>query len=108
MKATHILFGILFMTSTLSFAGNGENALDRLMNRKISYPEALSMKGIEATVRVTVRVNETGTLEVISIASDSPEMSKAVKKQVENLNFSAPTNLIGKEFNYSFKFQVQQ
>lgn len=108
MKATHLLFSFSLLISSFSFAGNGENALDRLMNRKIFYPEALSVKGVEATVKVTVRVNELGALEVVSIASESAEMSEAVKNQVEHLKFTAPVDLIGKEFEYSFRFQVQK
>lgn len=108
MKATHLLFSFFLLISSFSFAGNGKNALDRLMSRKIFYPEALSQKGVETTVKVTVRVNESGALQVISIASDSQEMNEAVQKQVEHLKFTAPSDLIGKEFEYSFKFQVQK
>ena len=108
MKATHLLFSFSLLISSFSFAGNGKNALDRLMNRKIFYPEALSAKGVEATVKVTVRVNELGALEVTSITSDSQEMSEAVQKQVEKLKFTAPNELIGKEYEYSFRFQVQK
>lgn len=107
MKASHILFSLFLVISSFGFAGNGESALDRLMNRKISYPEALRSKGIEATVKVKIRVSKLGSLEVVSIESDSPEMREAVEKQVKQLKFSAPANLIGKEFDYSFRFQVQ-
>jgi|GEM_PF-2504359 len=109
MKAT-ILFIALFLTTTGSFvfAGNGDNLLDRIMHRKISYPESLRAKGIETTVFVKVRVISENQIELIEIASDSEEMKAAIEKQVKQVKIRVPQNLIGNTFNYTFKFQVQK
>jgi hypothetical protein len=109
MKAT-ILFITLFFATTGSFvfAGNGENLLDRLMHRKISYPESLRAKGIETSVHVKVRVLAENKIEIIEITSDSEEMKAAIEKQVQQIKIRVPQNLIGNTFNYTFKFQVQK
>lgn len=109
MKAT-ILFIALFLTTTGSFvfAGNGDNLLDRIMNRKISYPESLRAKGIETTVYIKVRVLSENQIEILEIASESEEMKAAVEKQVQQIKIKVPQNLVGNTFNYTFKFQVQK
>lgn len=108
MKST-VLFTLLFLTtSTLVNAGNGENILDRMMHRKISYPDALRAKGIETTVNVQLRVTADNQIEIIKISSDSEEMNAAVEKQVRQLKFKAPQDLVGNIFNYTFKFKVQK
>jgi outer membrane biosynthesis protein TonB len=109
MKAT-ILFIALFLTTSSSFvfAGNGDNLLDRIMHRKISYPESLRSKGIETTVYVKVRVLAENQIELIEIASDSEEMKAAIEKQVQQIKIKVPQNLIGKTFNYAYKFEVQK
>lgn len=108
MKAS-ILFIALFLTTvSAAFAGNDENILDRIMHRKISYPESLREKGIETTVHVKVRVLAENQLEVIEIASESEEMKAAIKKQVQQIKINLPQALIGNTFNYTFKFQVQK
>lgn len=108
MKATVLFIGMFLMTNTFVFAGNGDNLVDRIMHRKISYPEALRAKGIEATVSVKLRVVNGGKVEIVDITSDSEEMKAAVAQQVERLKFRAPSNLVGEEFDYTFKFQVQK
>lgn len=109
MKAT-ILFIALFLTTAGSFvfAGNGENLLDRIMHRKISYPESLRAKGIETTVKIKVRVISENQIELVEITSDSEEMKAAIEKQVQQIKIRVPQNLIGNTFNYTFKFQVQK
>jgi len=109
MKAT-ILFIALFLTTSTSFvfAGNGENLLDRIMHRKISYPESLREKGIETTVKVKVRVLSENQIELIEITSDSEEMKAAIEKQVQQIKIRVPQNLVGNTFSYTFKFQVQK
>lgn len=109
MKAT-ILFIALFLTTTGSFvfAGNGDNLLDRIMHRKISYPESLRAKGIETSVYVKVRVISENQIEIIEIASASEEMKAAIEKQVQQIKIRVPQNLVGNTFNYTFKFQVQK
>jgi outer membrane biosynthesis protein TonB len=107
MKAA-ILFSALFLTASLSFAGNGESLLDRIMHRKISYPESLREKGIETTVHVKVRVLAENQLEVVEIASESEEMKAAIEKQVQQIKINLPQSLVGNTFNYTFKFQVQK
>lgn len=106
---TVILFIALFMTTgSIALAGNGENLLDRIMQRKISYPESLREKGIETTVHVKVRVLSENQLEIVQIASDSEEMKAAIEKQVQQVKIRVPQNLVGNTFNYTFKFQVQK
>ncbi len=109
MKAA-ILFITLFFTTTGSFvfAGNGENLLDRIMHRKISYPESFRAKGIETTVHVKVRVLAENKIEIIEITSESEEMKAAIEKQVQQIKIKVPQNLVGNTFNYTFKFQVQK
>ena len=92
----------------MSFAGNGEGLLDRIMHRKISYPESLREKGIETTVHVKVRVLAENQLEIVEISSDSNEMKTAVEKQVQQIKINLPQYLVGNTFNYTFKFQVQK
>ncbi len=108
MKATLGIISMFLLISTFSFAGNGESALDRLMNRKIFYPESLRSQHIEATVMVKLKINEKAKIEIVSIQSDSEEMKKAVERQVMNLKYKATSNLIGSEFDYTFKFKVQE
>lgn len=108
MKATLGIISAFLLISTFSFAGNGESALDRLMTKKIYYPESLRAQHIEATVTVKLKINEKGKIEIVSIQSDSEEMKKAVERQVINLKYKAPANLIGSEFDYSYKFKVQE
>ncbi len=108
MKAIVLFTSLLFATSYTALAGNGETLLDRIMHRKISYPEALRAKGIETTVNVKVRVVAENQLEIVEITSDSEEMKAAVEKQVKQIKLSVPQNLIGNTFNYTFKFQVQK
>ena len=109
MKAA-ILFIVLFLTTSGSFvfAGNGETLLDRIMHRKISYPESLRAKGIETTVQVKVRVISEDKIEILQITSDSEEMKAAIEKQVQQIKIKVPQNLIGNTFTYAFKFQVQK
>lgn len=106
---TVILFIALFMTTgSIALAGNGENLLDRIMQRKISYSESLREKAIETTVHVKVRVLSENQLEIVEIASDSEEMKAAIEKQVQQVKIRVPQNLVGNTFNYTFKFQVQK
>lgn len=106
---TIILFIALFITTgSVALAGNGETLLDRIMHRKISYPESLREKGIETTVHVKVRVLAENQLEIVQIDSDSEEMKAAIEKQVQQIKIKVPQNLIGNTFNYTYKFQVQK
>lgn len=107
MKATTILFGIFLAVSTLSFAGNGDSAVDKIISKKIAYPESLRSKGIEATVQVKLKINEEGKLEIVSIQSDSEEMKAAVERQVNKLKYKANSALFNQEFDYTFKFKLQ-
>ena len=108
MKSVILFIAIFFTTASASFAGNGDNLLDRIMNRKIFYPESLREKGIETTVHVKVRVLAENQLEIIEIASDSEEMKAAIEKQVQQIKIRLPQNLVGNTFHYTFKFQVQK
>lgn len=108
MKAIILFTSLLFATSYTALAGNGETLLDRIMHRKISYPEALRAKGIETTVHVKLRVLSENQIEIVEITSDSNEMKEAVEKQVKQIKFNVPQNLVGNTFNYTFKFQVQK
>ncbi len=92
----------------MALAGNGETLLDRIMHRKISYPESLRAKGIETTVQVKVRVISENKVEIIEITSDSEEMKASVEKQVQQIKFHVPQNLIGSTTTYTYKFQVQK
>lgn len=107
MKKSFLVAGIIFGLSGMVFASNGESAVDRILHKKISYPEALRAKGIEAKVNVRLKVNEQGKLEIISMDSDSKELKEAVERQVKQLKFKAEEQLIGSVFNYSFNFKVQ-
>lgn len=108
MKAVILFIALFLTTGSVALAGNGENLLDRIMHRKISYPESLREKGIETTVRVKVRVLAENQIEIIEIASDSEEMKAAIEKQVQQIKIKVPQNLVGNTFNYTFKFQVQK
>lgn len=109
MKASILFIAIFFSTAgSFVFAGNGENLLDRIMHRKISYPESLRAKGIETTVQVKVLVLAENKIEILQITSDSEEMKAAIEKQVQQIKIKVPQNLIGNTFNYTFKFQVQK
>lgn len=108
MKAILTLISAVLLVSTFSFAGNGENAVDKLVNRKIQYPEWLRSKQIETKVMVTLHVNEAGAFEISEIHSDSPEMIEAVKKQIAKLKLKVTPDIIGKDFSYTFNFKIQQ
>ena len=108
MKATILFIALFLTTASAAFAGNGESLLDRIMHRKISYPESLREKGIETTVTVKVRVLAENQLEIVKITSESEEMKAAIEKQVQQMKIRVPQNLIGNTFNYTFKFQVQK
>lgn len=108
MKAVILFIALFLTTGSVALAGNGENLLDRIMQRKISYPESLREKGIETTVRIKVRVLAENQIEIIEIASESEEMKAAIEKQVQQIKIKVPQNLIGNTFNYTFKFQVQK
>jgi outer membrane biosynthesis protein TonB len=108
MKASILFIAIFLTTASTTFAGNGESLLDRIMHRKISYPESLREKGIETTVHVKVRVLAENQLEIVEIASESEEMKAAIEKQVQQIKINLPQSLIGNTFNYTFKFQVQK
>jgi len=112
MKATLGIISMFLLISTCGFAGNGSrigrDALDRLMNRKIFYPESLRAQHIEATVSVKLKINEKAKIEIVSIQSDSEEMKAAVEHQVMNLKYKATPGLIGSEFDYTFTFKVQE
>lgn len=108
MKAVILFIALFFTTGSVVLAGNGETLLDRIMHRKISYPESLREKGIETTVRVKVLVVAQNQIEIVEIASDSEEMKAAVEKQVQQIKISVPQNLVGNTFTYTYKFQVQK
>ncbi len=108
MKATILFIALFVTTGSFVFAGNGENLLDRIMHRKISYPESLREKGIETTVKVKVRVLAENQLEIVNITSDSEEMKAAIEKQVQQIKIRVPQNLVGDTFTYTYKFQVQK
>lgn len=108
MKAMVLLIGIFFSTGAFVMAGNGETLLDRIMHRKISYPESLRSKGIETTVQVKLRVVSEGQIEILELTSDSEEMKAAVEKQVQQIKIKLPQNLVGQVFTYTFRFQVQK
>ncbi|MNJ84948.1 hypothetical protein D3C87_24120 [compost metagenome] len=108
MKTIILFISFFLTTGSIALAGNGETLLDRIMHRKISYPESLRAKGIETTVQVKVRVISENKVEIIEIISDSEEMKASVEKQVQQIKFNVPQNLIGNVFNYTFKFQVQK
>jgi len=107
MKAIVLLVVMLVATST-TFAGNGETLVDRLVKRTVSYPEALRLKGIEATVHVKLIVRAGGNIEILAIDSESEEMKLAVEKQLKQLKFKNSAQVLGKEFNYTFRFQVEK
>src|SRR6218665_4008985 len=98
MKAVVLLAG-MFLATSVTFAGNGENLVDRLVKRKVSYPEALRAQGVEATVNVKLRVVAGGLVEIIAIDSESEEMKAAVEKQLRQLKFKNPAQVAGKEFS---------
>ncbi|MNU62017.1 hypothetical protein D3C71_512310 [compost metagenome] len=108
MKTIILFISFFLTTGSIALAGNGETLLDRIMHRKISYPESLRAKGIEATVQVKLRVISENKVEIVEIKSDSQEMKASVEKQVQQIKFNVPQNLIGNVFNYTFKFQVQK
>lgn len=108
MKAVVLTIGFVFAVGAAAFAGNGESLVDKIMHRKISYPEALRAKGIEATVTVQVRVVSENCLEIVSIDSENGEMTEAVKKQIERMKVTIPTSMIGQLYTYAFKFKVQK
>ncbi len=108
MKAVLISFGLVLTLASTAFAGNGKSIVDRIMNRKISYPEALRAKGVEATVNVKVRVIAENQLEVVSIASENAEMTAAVKQQIERMKVNIPVSMIGQIYSYAFHFEVQK
>ena len=107
MKVAVLLVGMLVAAST-TFAGNGETLLDRVVKRNVSYPEALRAKGVEATVHVKLKVLTGGAIEILAIDSESEEMKTAVEKQLKQLKFKNSAQVLGKEFNYTFKFQVEK
>ena len=108
MKAIILFTSFFLTTGSIALAGNGETLLDRVMHRKISYPESLRAKGIETTVQVKVRVVSENKVEIVEILSDSEEMKTSVEKQVQQIKFNVPQSLVGNTFNYTFKFQVQK
>jgi outer membrane biosynthesis protein TonB len=109
MKTTILLLTLFLSTSSsFVFAGNGDNILDRIMHRKIAYPESLREKGIETTVHVKVLVLAENQLEILEITSDSEEMKAVIEKQVQQIKIKVPQNLVGNTFNYTFKFEVQK
>ncbi len=106
MKAIILITGFVLAT-TFSFAGHGETIVDRIMHRKISYPESLREKGIETTVRLRLRVVSEYEVEIVRISSDSEEMNAAVAEQVRHIRFRLPKGLVGSEFSYTYRFKVQ-
>ncbi|AEA45450.1 hypothetical protein [Fluviicola taffensis] len=108
MKATILVITLFLTTFTSAFAGHGDNSLDRIIHRKISYPESLREKGVEASVYVKVRILAENKLEILQIASDSEEMKAIIEKQVQQIKIKVPQSLVGNTFNYTFKFQVQK
>lgn len=108
MKAFTLLFSATVLMASLTFAGNGESTLDKLINRKIHYPESLRAKQIDTRVNVLLSVNDSGSIEIISIESDSNELIEAVKQQVSQLKIKDTSDLIGKQFKYTFHFKIQE
>jgi len=107
MKAIVLLVGMA-ISGTIAFAGNGETLVDKLVKRRVSYPEALKAKGIEATVNVKLRLIENGEVEILAIDSESAELKASVERQLKSLKFRNAASFIGKEFNYTFSFQVEK
>ena len=107
MKAIVLLAGMV-ISGAVAFAGNGETLIDKLVKRRVSYPEALKAKGIEATVNVKLRLIENGEVEILSIDSESEELKASVEKQLKSLKFRNAASFIGEEFNYTFRFQVEK
>jgi outer membrane biosynthesis protein TonB len=107
MKAIVLLAGMA-ISGAVAFAGNGETLIDKLVKRRVSYPEALKAKGIEATVNVKLRLIENGEVEILSIDSESEELKASVERQLKSLKFRNASSFIGEEFNYTFRFQVEK
>jgi outer membrane biosynthesis protein TonB len=106
MKA--IITSLLLLIGGATFAGSGENLLDRIMHRKISYPESLRSKGIEARVNVLIRVTDENSVEIVTIDSESAELKVAVEQQIKQLKFNLPKSMVGQIFQYVYKFEVQK
>lgn len=96
-----------YLFATSAIAGNGENLVNRIVKRSVSYPEDLKSRGVEANVRVTVKVLEDGKLEVVSINSRSEELKQSVKTQLLAMKLKNYLPFVGQEFSYTFKFEVE-
>lgn len=102
MKAVMILAIALIGGNSIVYAGNGEKAFKKMLERKIFYP--LSVKAQEeVTVTVSICVSEVGELFVSSVVSENQEMNEAIRKQFEKLNVKITPDMYGNTYQYKFK-----
>jgi hypothetical protein len=102
MKAVMILAIALIGGNSIVYAGNGEKAFKKMLERKIFYPLSVQSQN-DVSVTVSVCVSEVGELFISSVVSENQEMNDAIRKQFEKLSVKVTPDMYGKTYQYKFK-----
>ena len=109
MKASiKILAASLLFISSISFAGNGERAFRKKINKFIHYPFNISKK-VDATVYVEFTVQENLEIRIDSFLCDNEEISSDIIRQLKKITIDIDkADVINKTFYYKFSLEVEK
>lgn len=66
--------------------------MPRAIKRSITWPPSVRQSGVKGDVRVTVRINQVGMVEVIDMeGSPSREVTETLRQQIPDWRFEPPT-----------------
>ncbi len=108
MKTVIILALAMFGGSSISYAGFGESAFKKLVERKIFYPLSVTDQVEEVNVTVSICFSEVGEINVCSVVSQNEEINLLIKKQFEKLTVSVTPDMFGKTYQYKFKLVQEE
>lgn len=98
----------LVLIGGVSFAGNGERAFRKKINKFIHYPANI-LKKVDAEVYVEFTVLESMEIRIDSIQCPNEEICSSISEQIKNIEVD-PNNkeIINKTFYYKFKLEVEK
>ncbi len=98
----------LVLIGGVSFAGSGESAFRKKINKLIHYPLSLKKK-VETTVYVEFTVNDKHEIIIDSIECPDPEVCAAIAEQIKKIEIDRNNiDIVNKTFYYKFKLEVEK
>ena len=98
----------LVLIGGVSFAGNGERAFRKKINKFIHFPSNVSKK-IDTKVYVEFTVLESLEIRIDAILCENEEYAKSITKQLKKIVIDPNnTEVINKTFVYKFNLVVEK